>query len=180
MPTNISPMRTPETASLTLEPQMAAHAEEMFFVLCDPRIYEHENAPPTSLAWLQARFTRLESRCSADGREQWPNWVIRIPDQRLIGFLQASVHGNGSAGIAYELLSTYWGRGLAQQAVVLMIGELNELYRVGHFHAILKSANRRSARLLERLGFALASKALRAVLEIDADEIIMQREMPSA
>ena len=61
-----------------------------------------------------------------------------------------------------------------------MIGELNTHYRVDHFHAVLKSANRRSARLLERLGFALASGALRAVLEIDADEIIMQREMPPA
>ena len=61
-----------------------------------------------------------------------------------------------------------------------MIGELNEHYRVGHFYAFLKSANCRSARLLERLGFALASGVLRAALEIDADEIIMQREMPPA
>ena len=179
MPTITTPMRILDTASFVLEPQTAAHAEEMFVVLCDPRIYEYENAPPTSLAWLQARFTRLESRCSADGREQWLNWVIRVPDQRLIGFVQATVHGNGSAGIAYELSSTDWGRGLAQQAVALMIGELNEHYRVDHFHAVLKSANRRSVRLLERLGFALAPEALRAALEIDADEIIMQREMPS-
>ena len=179
MPTITTPMRTLETASLTLETQMAAHADEMFVVLCDPRIYEYENAPPTSLAWLQARFTRLESRCSADGREQWLNWVIRVPDQRLIGFVQATVHVNGSASIAYQLSRAHWGRGLAQQAVAAMIGELNEHYRVGHFHAVLKSANRLSARLLERLGFALASEAFRAVLEIDADEIIMKREMPS-
>ena len=113
MPTITTPLRTLETASLKLEPQTAAHAEEMFVVLCDPRIYEYENAPPTSLAWLQARFTRLESRCFTDGREQWLNWVIRVPDQRLIGFVQATVHANGSAGIAYELSSTDWGRGLA-------------------------------------------------------------------
>ena len=80
MPTITMPMRTLEAASLKLEPQTVAHAEEMFVVLCDPGIYEYENAPPTSLAWLQARFTRLESRCSADGREQWLNWVIRVPD----------------------------------------------------------------------------------------------------
>ena len=180
MSTITTPMRTLQTASLKLEPQTAAHAKEMFVVLCDSRIYEYENAPPTSLAWLQARFKRLESRCSADRREQWLNWVIRVPDKRLIGFVQATVHSNGSAGIAYELSSAYWGRGLAQQAVALMIGELNTYYRVDHFNAVLKSANHRSARLLERLGFALASEALRAMLEIDADEIIMQREMPSA
>ena len=123
MPTITMPMRTLEAASLKLEPQTVAHAEEMFVVLCDPGIYEYENTPPTSLAWLQARFTRIESRCSADGREQWLNWVTRVPDQRLIGFVQATVHANGSAGIAYELSSAYWGRGLAQQAVAGMIGE---------------------------------------------------------
>jgi hypothetical protein len=30
-------MRVVETGSLTLEPQIAAHAEEMFVVLSDPR-----------------------------------------------------------------------------------------------------------------------------------------------
>ena len=171
-------MRTLQTASLTLEPQTEAHAQDMFIVLCDPRIYEFENAPPTSLAWLQARFTKLETRCSGDGLEQWLNWVIRVPDQGLIGFVQATVHANGSAGIAYELASAYWGRGLAQEAVAAMIRELNEHYRVGHFRAVLKRANRRSARLLERLGFALALESLRAALEIDDDEIIMQRDIP--
>lgn len=179
MPTITTPMRNLQTASLTLEPQTAAHAEEMFVVLCDRRIYEYENAPPTSLPWLQARFTRLESRCSADGREQWLNWVIRVFDQRLIGFVQATVHANGSAGIAYELSSAYWGRGFALQAVALMIGELNEHYWVDHLHAVLKSANLRSARLLERLGFVLAPEALCAAQEIDDDEIMMQREIPS-
>ena len=174
----ITQMRTLQTASLTLEPQTAAHAQDMFIVLCDPRIYEFENAPPTSLAWLQARFTKLESRCSADGREQWLNWVIRVPDQGLIGFVQATVHANGSAGIAYELSSAYWGWGLAQQAVDLMIRELNAHYRVSHFRAVLKRANHRSARLLARLGFALAPEALHATLEIDDDEIMMQRDIP--
>jgi hypothetical protein len=63
-------MRVLETGALTLEPQTAAHAEEMFRVLSDPAIYEYENDPPASLEWLRARFERLESRRSPDGREQ--------------------------------------------------------------------------------------------------------------
>src|SRR6267154_1901964 len=55
-------MRVIETGSLTLEPQTAAHAGEMFAVLSDPAIYEYENEPPPSLEWLRARFTKLESR----------------------------------------------------------------------------------------------------------------------
>jgi len=34
-------MRVIETGNLTLEPQTAAHAEEMFAVLSDPSIYEY-------------------------------------------------------------------------------------------------------------------------------------------
>ncbi len=75
-------MRVVETASLTLEPQTAAHAEAMFVVLSDPAIYEHENEPPRSLEWLRTRYAKLETRTSADGRDQWLNWVIRLPDGR--------------------------------------------------------------------------------------------------
>src|SRR5437879_10120533 len=55
-------MHVIETGSLKLEPQTAAHAEQMFAVLSDPAIYEHENEPPPSLEWLRARFAQLESR----------------------------------------------------------------------------------------------------------------------
>ena len=47
-------IRTPRTA---LEPQTAVHAAEMFVVLQDPRIYEHENEPPASEA-VAARALR--------------------------------------------------------------------------------------------------------------------------
>ena len=100
-------MHVIETGGLTLEPQTAAHAEEMFAVLSDPAIYEYENAPPPSLEWLRARFARLESRLSASGREQWLNWVIRLPSSELIGYVQATVDPSGRAAIAYELSSAY-------------------------------------------------------------------------
>ena len=80
-------MRTIETATLTLEPQVAAHADAMFAVLGDPAIYEYENVPPASLEWLRTRFAKLETRHSADGQEQWLNWVICLPGHHLIGYV---------------------------------------------------------------------------------------------
>ena len=53
-------MRTLVAGELSLEPQTAAHAEEMFAVLSDPAIYAFENAPPRSIDWLRERFARLE------------------------------------------------------------------------------------------------------------------------
>src|ERR1700739_1257561 len=117
-------MRAIDAEGLTLEPQTVAHAEQMFVVLRDPAIYEYENRPPQSLEWLRERFTKLESRCSTDGKEQWLNWVIRLPTSELVGYVQATVHADGRAAIAYELCSAYWGRGLARKAVQAMLAEL--------------------------------------------------------
>jgi RimJ/RimL family protein N-acetyltransferase len=170
-------MRVIQTPSLTLVPQTVAHAEEMFVVLSDPAIYEYENEPPRSLEWLHARFARLESRQSSDGKAQWLNWVIRLPTGELIGYVQATVHPNGSATIAYELSSTHWGCGLASQAVRAMISELTEHYGVGSLSAVLKRENLRSLRLLERLGFSHASAEKCINAQVEPSELLMHCEI---
>src|SRR5258708_29884371 len=106
-------MRVIQTGSLTLEPQTAAHAEEMFAVLSDPAIYEYENEPPASLEWLRARFAKLESRLSANGRQQCLNWVIRLPPSALIAYVPATQHPHYRAAIAHDLSRHDWGLGLA-------------------------------------------------------------------
>jgi len=168
-------MNTIVAEGVTLEPQTALHAAEMFAVLGDPAIYEYENAPPASLEWLRARFEKLESRRSADGAEQWLNWVIRVPSSGLIGYVQATVRADASAAIAYELASAYWGRGLARRAVEAMMRELAERYHVESFTAVAKRANFRSTRLLERLGFSPAADELREKLRVESDEVLMCR-----
>lgn len=171
-------MHTINTHALTLEPQVAGHAEEMFRVLSDPAIYEYENQPPPSVEWLRERFTMLESRLSANGKEQWLNWVIRLPTSELIGYVQATVQPGGKALIAYELSSRYWGRGLARNAVEAMISELVEHYQVRTVSAVLKEENYRSLRLLERLGFSRASTETGSGAGAGPDELLMIQEFP--
>ncbi len=115
-------MRGLETPRLLLEPQTAAHAEAMFEVLGDPAIYRFENAPPASLESLRERFAKLETRRSGDGREQWLNWVLRRRGGDLIGYVQATVRGDGQAFVAYVLGSAHWGQGLASEAVAAVLG----------------------------------------------------------
>ena len=173
-------MRTIHTELITLEPQVAAHAEEMFAVLSDPAIYAYENTPPASVDRLRARFEKLESRRSDDGSEQWLNWVIRIPTSELIGYVQATVHTDNSAGIAYELSSRHWGRGLGAHATLTMIGELVATYKVTRFFAVAKAANIRSIGMLERLGFAFAALELHEVHGVEPDEVLLSRTEPEA
>ena len=159
-----------------LEPQTASHAEEMFGVLSDPAIYEYENAPPRSLEWLRKRFAKLETRRSPDGTEHWLNWVIRIPTSELIGYVQATVHPDGHAAIAYELASRFWGRGLARAAVEAMVSALEEDYGVRRLSAVFKRRNHRSQRLLERLGFSPATPELHAELGAEPAEMLMVKD----
>jgi RimJ/RimL family protein N-acetyltransferase len=166
-------MNTLDGDVVRLEPQIEAHAEAMFDVLTDPAIYEHENEPPPSREWLRTRFRRLESRRSADGTEQWLNWVIRLPSGELAGFVQATVHASGRADIAYVLNSQHWGRGLATAAVRLMVAELAANHDVTKLVATLKRTNLRSLRLLERMGFRPASQVEHG--DIDADEMVLVR-----
>jgi [ribosomal protein S5]-alanine N-acetyltransferase len=168
-------MRLIRAPRLMLEPQVAAHADAMFGVLGDPAIYAFENTPPPSVAWLRERFACLETRWSGDGTQQWLNWVIRLAPGDLAGYVQATVHGDGTAAIAYVLGSAWWGRGLAHEAVAAMIAELSGRYRVRQLTAIFKSENRRSRRLLERLEFVAASPARCAASGVEGDEAMMVR-----
>jgi RimJ/RimL family protein N-acetyltransferase len=154
-----------------LEPQVAAHAAEMFDVLSDPAIYEFESSPPVSAAWLTERFTKLESRVSPEGTEQWLNWVVRLPTGALAGYVQATIAADRTAHIAYELASRFWRQGIGRAAVSAMLEELGATYGVRTFMATLKERNYRSLALLQALGFELVGSSV-------ADEVVMRRGAP--
>lgn len=189
MVTRVPPMRLLHSPRLQLEPQLQAHAQEMFGVLSDPALYRFENQPPASLDWLQERFARLESRLSGDGSEWWLNWVLRLkplPTEHagaLIGFVQASLHigadGRPQAWVAYVLASAHWRQGLATEALAAMLDELAGPYGVQRALAVFKRNNLRSAWLLQRLGFAVpAQSQLPPGLALEGDEDLLVRSLP--
>jgi RimJ/RimL family protein N-acetyltransferase len=166
-------MKTIRASSLLLEPQVSAHAREMFAVLGDPALYEFENEPPQSEESLAARYVRLESRRSPDGAQAWLNWVIRLPSGGLAGYVQATVLRDGVAMVAYELGSRYWRQGIGSTAVAAVLGELREHYAVEYFVAVLKARNHRSSGLLRKLGFQPASGEQLARFGSEPDEVVM-------
>ena len=159
-------MNCVDAGTLVLEPQLTAHAAEMFDVLSDPAIYEFERTPPVSAAWLAERFARLESRASPDGAERWLNWVIRLPSGALAGYVQATIASDGTAHIAYVLGSKFWRQRIGSAAVRAMLAELASAYGVQTFVATLQERNYRSLALLRSLGFETAGVN-------GSDEIVM-------
>jgi ribosomal-protein-alanine N-acetyltransferase len=161
--------------TLRLEPQRVDHAAEMFEVLSDPAIYEFENQPPESLAWLQNRFARLESRRSPDGAEHWLNWVVRLPTGELAGYVQATVVPPAAAFVAYELASRYWRRGIGSAAVRIVLEELQANYGVRLFAAVFKARNFRSRALLRSLGFSAVPPGEASAAPCEPDEEVWYR-----
>ena len=170
------------TPRLLLEPQLPSHAPAMFPLLCDPALYQFENAAPSSEAWLAQRFERLASRRSPDGLEHWLNWVLRRRDGAVvIGFVQATVRADGRALVAYVLGSRSWGQGFAAEAVQAMLVELAGAWRVSLALAVFKRGNLRSRGLLQRLGFgeagAEAAGLAAAGLGAEPDEDLLVRRL---
>jgi len=173
-------MRTVITSLCRLEPLVVAHAREMFAVLSDPAIYEFENSPPPSEAWLAQRYQRLETRGPIDGAEQWLNWGIRLNGDELAGYVQATVIPDGTSFVAYELNSRFWRRGIGSEAVHAILEEMRQRYSVHTFLAVLKARNYRSEGLLRKLGFSLADEELAFRYRDDADELVMIKLVTSS
>lgn len=173
-------MKTLHCPRCVLEPQVEAHAAEMFLVLSDPAIYEYEGVPPPSMEKLAAGFRRRESRVSPDGQEKWLNWVVRLPGGELAGYVQGTVYASGAAYIAYEFASRYWRQGIGSAAVRCMLDDLKASYAVHTFVAVLKAANFRSMGLLLRLGFVPGTEADAVRYEALADEVTLVMPASSA
>jgi RimJ/RimL family protein N-acetyltransferase len=107
--------------------------------------------------------------------QHWLNWVIRLPNKALVGYVQATVLENGLCYVAYELSSKHWRKGLGRNAVGAMLGELASNYKVSAAIAILKKENFRSHALLINLGFGSAAKKVISLVNPEADEDVMSK-----
>ncbi|MBN9304181.1 MAG: hypothetical protein BGO82_17540 [Devosia sp. 67-54] len=156
-------MRSLRIGEIVLEPQVAAHAAELFTVLDDPDLYGFvDDKGPASETALRERLARLESRQSPDGLEQWLNWVVRNATGAVTGYVQATVRAHGEAEIAYVLGRRFWRQGIAFAACSAMLEELAGAYGVTRAVATLDPDNIASLALLRKLGFRFESEDIAA------------------
>jgi RimJ/RimL family protein N-acetyltransferase len=143
------------TPRLRLEPIAERHADGLWAPLADPLLYSHvPQEPPASPQALRERCALLSTRRSPQGDQLWLNWVMcDARDGRYLGRLQATVHADGSAWIAYEVFSPFWHRGFASEGCAAMIAWLIQTLGVQQLVAEVDSLNEASLRLLDRLGF---------------------------
>jgi len=146
---------TLHTSELRLEPLVEEHARVLFDGLRSDALYEFvgERAPE-SVDALAERFRRLAIRVSPDGRESWLNWALwSVATREYVGMVQATVHSDQSAHIAYMLFHQAWGKGYARQATAALMDHLYSEWSVSEVWATVDVRNRRSIALLDGLGF---------------------------
>jgi len=148
-----------ETRRLLLEPLVAQHAAALFEALQATELYVFiPQDPPASLQRLEERYLALASRTSPDGQEMWLNWVMR---QRAtgayVGMVEASVHADRTATLAYMVFPPFWRQGFAKEACGRVVASLFDEYRVSRIAAEIDTRNAASVHLVEALGFARAT-----------------------
>lgn len=153
-------VKTISASQLSLEPLTVAHAEAMFGILSEPQIYKYlDYGPPPSVEHLRSVYSKLESRQSPDGKQQWLNWVVRFNGGSLLGYVQATVAAPEVVWVAYVFGTKHWGHGYASAATAAMIEHLEAEYGSNTFLATVEADNERSIALLKRLSFLPASPA---------------------
>ncbi|MBN3812479.1 GNAT family N-acetyltransferase [Paraburkholderia sp. Ac-20347] len=144
-----------QSARLSLAPLRAQHAAILFEGLSNPAAYRYiPQTPPVSVAVLQSRYEKLESRRSPDASEAWLNWALIGDDGRARGYVQAIQLAAREAWIAYFVFTPSQRQGYAKEALDALLPVLREVYDIGRFHAEIDTRNIASIRLVESLGFA--------------------------
>ena len=143
------------TERLQLRPLVASHADALFEGLHDRRLFAFvPGEPSASVEHLRERYTKLAARASPDGTSDWLNWALWcIPEDRYIGFVQATIPATRIPTIGYVLFYDAWGKGYAREATSAMIAHLASHYHTHEIHATVDTRNAASIKVLEGLGF---------------------------
>ncbi|MFF5209152.1 GNAT family N-acetyltransferase [Streptosporangium sp. NPDC000396] len=109
-----------------LTPLAVSDADEMVKVLDGEDLYTFTGGSAPTLDELRARYTRQVLGRSADGLQEWHNWIIRVRDDgQAVGYVQATVMDEGRrAEIAWVVGLPWQGRGYASEAAQAMVDRL--------------------------------------------------------
>ena len=107
------------------------------------------------------------------GDNEGRHWTILTREGlNFVGLVSLNPHHDGlDFEIAYQILPSFWGQGLARETVDALIGYASSVLGLPKLLAETQAVNLRSRRLLERLGMT----ELRTVKRFGAEQVIYQR-----
>jgi ribosomal-protein-alanine N-acetyltransferase len=150
------PSTHPPTIELNgarLRPLSVPDAAGLYAYLRDPAVTELTAYPVVSMTLAEAIIDRSMSRWYAGELGKWG--IVFSQDDRLVGTCGFNEWSptHGWAELAYDLAQPHWGKGLMRRAVAAVLDWAFRERALHRVHAYVRVDNRRSARLLERVGF---------------------------
>jgi RimJ/RimL family protein N-acetyltransferase len=141
---------------IALDPLRVTDAAEMVHVLSAPELYGFIGGRPPTLGELTEQYRRQVAGRSADGREEWLNWIVRV-DGDAVGYVQATVHEGTRAVIAWVIGRPWQGRGYATAAASELVVRLRGrgVHRV---EAYIVPGHVASERVASRIGLTPTGK----------------------
>jgi RimJ/RimL family protein N-acetyltransferase len=173
----INAMPEGRSERLRFEPLSWAHAALLSEVLLDPAVYEFIAGPhPASTLDLAEDFQRAAEGPAADRQPMrwWNIGVFAAETGQGLGQIQATIVDDW-AEIAYLFGRKHWGQGYAQEAVRWLHAKLAEDGAAGTLWATVTPSNRRSVRLLERLGYTPVSEGWPRLGSYDEGDLVYRR-----
>jgi RimJ/RimL family protein N-acetyltransferase len=130
----------------------------------DPRVLEYLHTEP----WSDERIRRFINKgievTRTRGRIHWP--VIHREDAELIGFCGFSDDFAPDVEIGWRFRPEYWGRGLATEAATAVMRYGFDTFRFDHLASVTHHANRRSIRVMEKLGMTFEKTFIHKGVEV--------------
>ncbi len=143
------------TARLRITPLVDADVDALAELLWDERVYAHIGGLPASTDLIALGLRRALAGPAPDRPpQQWLNYGMRLREQdTLIGRLEATVHEDGIAEVAYLLAPRFWGHGYAREGLLWLHDELARVRPDVRCWATTLPANERSSQLLLACGY---------------------------
>jgi [ribosomal protein S5]-alanine N-acetyltransferase len=138
-----------------LRPPTSGDADDVFALFADPAVMRYWSRPPmTSRAEAEGLIGEI---LEGFAQRSLFNWVVTLRgDEAVVGtcalFRIDARHRR--AEIGYSLRADHWGRGLAGEAVSLMLDWTFRTLGLHRIEADIDPRNASSRKLLTRLGFA--------------------------
>ena len=143
-----------ESKRLLLEIREESHAAELYPLYCEKDLYHYTTRDiPISIDWLAGQFKLTKSLVSPDGKAIWLTWIGRDKATQIpVGAFEMTVVNN-EAFIGYTIFKSFWGKGMAVEAVQTILEYMNTHYNIPRFIIEMDTRNRASIRVAEKVGF---------------------------
>jgi len=142
------------TDRITLRPHRDTDLDDLFAFHSDPEVVRYIPWPVRTLEQVAATLLIKVGQGTASKTGDVLVQAIEF-EGTVIGEVLLKRVSDEEAELGYALSRSYWGRGLAGEAVALMLGFAFESLGLRRVVAVLDVRNVASAALLERAGFTL-------------------------